>query len=431
MPDLKLAKDKHLTLEAREEIQKCLEVGVSFKDIARRVGKSPTTISREVKKHLTIKESPVKHSKADGTPVAGKPCPKLMQAPFVCNGCEKSRYHCAYQKQFYYAKVAHREYSALLVEAREGIPLNKQEFYDADAIIARKMKKGQRLYHIMQSEDIGFSLSSAYRYLHKDYLSVKKLDFPRVVKFKSRRQYRVAGVPKAVKAGRTYDDFIAYVDEHEVTHWVEMDTVIGRIGGKVVMTFHFTSGDFMFGLLLDDKTAAEAAEKTRSLKERLGASGTRFGDVFPVILTDNGSEFSNVAAFTDDAGGLPETRLYFCDPYCSSQKPKVEKNHTIFRDIVPKGESFDHFTQDTVNLIFSHVNGVCRKVLGGKSPYDVFSYMHGEDLPTLLGVSRIPASDVVQSPLLLKSAAAKSTFSAPPRTRPSSGLPAVPAGSAL
>jgi uncharacterized protein YerC len=46
MTDYKLAKDQHLTIEAREEIQKCLEVGVSFKDIARRVGKSPTTISR-------------------------------------------------------------------------------------------------------------------------------------------------------------------------------------------------------------------------------------------------------------------------------------------------------------------------------------------------------------------------------------------------
>ena len=197
MSDWRLPKDKHLTVEAREEIQKCLESGVSFKDIARRVGKSPTTISREVKKHLTVKESSVKHSKTDGTPIVGRPCPKLMKAPFVCNGCEKQRYHCAYQKQFYYAKVAHREYETLLVDAREGIPLNKQEFHEADALITQKMKKGQRLYHIMQSDDIGFSMSSAYRYLHKDYLSVKKLDFPRVVKFKTRKQYRAAGVPKA------------------------------------------------------------------------------------------------------------------------------------------------------------------------------------------------------------------------------------------
>jgi IS30 family transposase len=402
MSDYKLPKEKHLTEEAREEIQKCLESGVSFKDIARRVGKSSTTISREVKKHLVMKEPSVKRTKADGTPIVDRPCPKLIKPPFVCNGCEKSRYQCSFQKQFYYAKAAHREYETLLVEAREGIPLNKQAFYDADALITQKMKKGQRLYHIMQTDDVGFSMSSAYRYLHKDYLSVKKLDFPRVVKFKARKQYRVAGVPKAARVGRTYADFIAHTGEHEINHWVEMDTVIGRIGGKVIMTFHFTRDNFMFGLLLDDKSSAEATNKIRDLKKRLKDGGVHFGDVFPVLLTDNGGEFSNVAAFTDDCDGLTETRMYFCDPYRSSQKPNVEKNHTVFRDIVPKGESFDHFTQDTVDLIFSHVNGVFRKVLGGKSPYDLFSFMYGDHLSALLGISYILANDVVQSPLLLK-----------------------------
>ena len=95
-------------------------------------------------------------------------------------------------------------------------------------------------------------MSSAYRYLHKDYLSVKKLDFPKVVKFMSRKQYRTAGVPRAAKVDRTYDDFKAYIEKHDIGHWVEMDTVIGRMGGKVTMTFHFTRDNFMFGLLLDE-----------------------------------------------------------------------------------------------------------------------------------------------------------------------------------
>ena len=52
--------------------------------------------------------------------------------------------------------------------------------------------------------------------------------------------------------------------------------------------------------------------------------------------------------------GEKEACLFFCDPMQSCQKAQIEKNHTLFRDIVPKGSSFDHFTQDTVNLIFSH-----------------------------------------------------------------------------
>jgi IS30 family transposase len=96
---------------------------------------------------------------------------------------------------------------------------------------------------------------------------------------------------------------------------------------------------------------------------RLRKGGIRFGDIIPLLLTDNGGEFSNIFAFVNNLDGEPETDLFFCDPYQSSQKPKVEKNHTMFRDIVPKGESFDCFTQETVNLIFSHVNSVKRKSL--------------------------------------------------------------------
>lgn len=405
MKDGKLPKEKHLTLEARQEIEKCLDMGgITFKDIGRRVGKCQTTISREVKKHLIYKEAPVVRTKSDGTPIHDndKPCSKLLKAPFVCNACEKNSYNrCSYRKQFYRAKKAHEEYAFTLVDSREGIALNKQEFHDADAIISEGIKKGQRLYHIMKTYNVGISLPSAYRYLHKQYLSIKKTDMPRVVKFKARKQYRVPGVPKAAKIGRTYEDFLDYIDKHEIGHWVEMDTVIGRQGGKVIMTFHFTQMNFMFGLLLNDKTSAEVTSKTIAFKKRLFLGGARFGDIFPLLLTDNGGEFANVAAFTDDAEGLPSSKLFFCDPYCSSQKPHVEKNHTIFRDIVPKGESFDDFTQGMVDTIFSHVNGGKRKSLNGKSPYDAFVYFFDESTASLLGIRHIPAEDVVQDRRLL------------------------------
>lgn len=86
----------------------------------------------------------------------------------------------------------------------------------------------------------------------------------------------------------------------------------------------------------------------------------------------------------------------------SYQKPKVEKNHTLFRDIVPKGNSFDHFTQDTVNLIFSHINSVKRKSLGGKTPYEMFAFTYGAEVATLLGITSVSADKVNQSPSLLK-----------------------------
>ena len=402
MPGSTKKQYNHLTMEERVEIMECLDKNTSFKDIARRVRKSPTTISREVKRHLTVQPLSVKLSRVDGTPMEAKPCTSLLKAPFVCNPCKKRRRICEFQKQLYIAENAQTEYETLLREAREGIPLNKEEFWESDSIIADGMKKGQRLYHIMESNDMGFSKSSAYRHLHRGYLSVSKLDFPRVVKFKARKQHRPDAVPKSVRQNRTYTDFLAFIGEQGIKSWVEMDTVVGRIGGKVIMTFDFTFCNFMFGLLLNNKTAAEASLKIRTLKKSLHAGGVRFGDVIPVLLTDNGGEFSNVSAFINDLNDAPETSLFFCDPYQSSQKPRVEKNHTLFRDIAPKGESFDHFTQDTVDLIFSHVNSIKRKSLHGKTPHEMFSFMLNENTAALLGITAISAADVIQSPKLLK-----------------------------
>ena len=397
------SKNKHLTADDRREIMECLDKGMTFKAIGARVGKDPTTISKEVKKHLHASgNNSVRSVDEYGVVIEEKRCSSLLKSPFVCNPCRKRRGNCGFQKQLYIASKAHAEYEALLSEAREGVALNKEDFWEADAIIADGMKKGQRLYHIMETHEVGFSKSTAYRNLHRGYLSVGKLDFPRVVKFKSRKQYRADTVPKAVREGRTYNDFLEFVEQHNIKGWVEMDTIIGRQGGKVILTFDFTFCNFMFGLLLDNKTADEVASKVRSLKEEMNDADISFGDVFFLLLTDNGGEFSNTYAFTENLDGETESNLFFCDAYRSCQKPKVEKNHTLFRDIVPKGSSFDHFTQDSVNLIFSHVNGVKRKVFYGKSPYELFAMCYGYVIPTIFGVQEIPAANVIQSPKLLK-----------------------------
>lgn len=401
MPDLNDRKNKHMSLDDRLAIQEGLTQGLTFKAIAASIGKDQTTVSKEVRKHITITKPPLSWFDGAGKPVTASTCPSLMRAPYVCNGCEHRRKKCTYGRQLYIAKDAQKQYETLLTDSREGIPLNKEAFYEMDKILSDGVKRGQHLYHIMQVNELGVSKSTIYRHLKRGYLSAGAIDFPRVVKFKPRKHRSGEYIPKALKQGRTYADFLAFTRENDIRSWVEMDTVIGRIGGKVIQTFDFTFCNFMFGLLLDNKTALETAEKTRSLKTLLAANHIRFGDVFPLLLTDNGGEFANVFAFENGLGGEQETRLFFCDPMQSSQKPRVEKNHTLFRDIVPRGNSFDHFTQETVNLIFSHVNSVKRKSLNGKSSYEVFAFTYGENLAKLLGVDEIPAEKVVQSPKLL------------------------------
>lgn len=388
-------KYKHMSLDDRIEIQECLNKGMPFKAIAKRIGKDATTVSKEVKKHLVVYSN--SFTKTDEC------CPKLLKAPFVCNGCEKKNYSsCRYPKQKYAAKQAQKAYEELLSDAREGIPLSKEEFYETEKIISQAVNHGQHIYHILKTNDLPTSKSSVYRHINKGYYTISNIDLPRAVKFKPRHSKSNEFVPKWAKCGRTYDDFLEYIEENGISNYVEMDTVIGRVGGKVILTLNFNAFNFIVGILLENKTAAEVSSKISELKERLKTFGFSFGSVMPLILTDNGGEFSNVSAFENDESGLKETSLFFCEPNSPYEKPHIEKNHTLFRDIVPTGTSFDDFSQETVNLIFSHVNAVKRNIFNGKSAYDLFTFTYSENLANALGISFINPENVIQSPKLLK-----------------------------
>ena len=80
--------------------------------------------------------------------------------------------------------------------------------------------------------NLGMSKSTVYRHLKNGYLSIVPLDMPRTVKFKPRTPRKASSVPNALKVGRTHEDFLFYIKQNNIVHWVEMDTVIGRVGEK-------------------------------------------------------------------------------------------------------------------------------------------------------------------------------------------------------
>ena len=228
---------------------------------------------------------------------------------------------CHFTRFYYRANAAQSEYKALLTDAREGIPLNKEDFYRTDRIITDGLKKGQHIYHIMaNSPQVTCSKSTVYRHFRKGYYSASVVMLPRAVKFKARKSRKGDYVPTGLKIGRSHDDFLAFIEDNHLECHVELDTVIGRIGGKVIMTVHFTSCNFMAGLLMDNKSAAEGALKFSALKSSLRNAGISPASLFPVLLCDNGGEFSDVFSFENDDVGNRELSLFFCDPMRSSQK---------------------------------------------------------------------------------------------------------------
>ena len=385
-----MTKYKHLTLSDRNDIQLGLERGETFKAIGQSILKDPTTVSKEVKRNKQIRDSTSNNL----------PCPLLDKAPFVCNGCPKRRQNCGYKKIFYLAKQAQKQYEQTLVEAREGTPLNSKTFWDMDKVISDGVKKGQHIYHILKTHNLDVSSSTVYRHIRKGYLSIAPIDLARAVKFKERRKSKLPSIPKEAKKGRSYEDFLNYLTLNQLNSWLEMDTVLGRMGGEVLLTFNLSFCNFIFARLLDNKTALEVTKHLYDIKNTLHQADKDFFQLFPVILTDNGGEFARVDDIEMDVRG--ESKLFFCDPNRSDQKGRIEKNHTLIRDILPKGTSFDNLTQEDINLVCSHVNSVKRAALNGKSAYELFAFTYGEEIPKLLGISKIPAEDVCQSSKLLQ-----------------------------
>jgi IS30 family transposase len=178
-----------------------------------------------------------------------------------------------------------------------------------------------------------------------------------------------------------------------------MDSVEGSRGGKVLLTIFFTRSDLMLMYLRDHNTSQSVIDIFNFLDQLLGREA--FTNLFPVILTDNGSEFSNPRAIEYDSCGNLRTRLFYCDPSSPHQKPEIERNHEFIRMVLPKGRSFDALTQKDIDLLTFHINSLIRKKLNDRPPIAAFSFFHGDLIHRKLGLRVIPPDEVTLTPALL------------------------------
>ncbi len=415
---------KHMTSEDRAYIEEALQRNMSFKEIAKYLSKDPTTISKEVKKHR-VSQKPSNFNRGGHNQckhmrtcqkrdlcATGKQCrfpcrqcdncnlvcpdfeqnicPKTAKAPFVCNGCERKTV-CRLEKQYYKAGSAQREYELLLVSAREGINMTEAEFQELDAIVSPLCKRGQSIAHICASHhgEIPVTERTIYNYFEQNLFSAINLDLPRKVKYKKRQpSKKKEPCDYAAREGRTYVDFQKYIAENPDLSVVEMDTVIGRKGGKTLLTMLVRSCRLQLAFLMESNSQACVKEKFERLRLLLG--DTLFETVFGVLLTDNGSEFLDPLSVECDNDGVLHTRVFFCDPNCSYQKGMLEKNHEYIRYVLPKGVSFDNLDQEQINLLLNHVNSSARDSLNGKTPFEIAKLLMPPNFLSALGFYRIP-----------------------------------------
>ena len=429
-----MAKNKHLTDTERLQIEQWLKDGVSIKQIALKLGKSTSTISREIRSRsiASDKYAPYRihnrcinrndcqrHYLCEDKPNCTKRCSscsfcnqlcedyqeqfcyKLCDPPYVCNGCE-DEYQCVLTKRYYLHRKAHEAYRETLIESRIGANITEDELLTLDNIVSPLIRRGQSVHHIVANNPDQFEVSekSIYRYIDGGLLNARNIDMPRVCRIKPRKSKPVVHkIDSSCRIGRTYADFLAF-SKQSALPVVEIDSVLGRIGGKVLLTMMFKSCDLMLAFIREHNTSQSVIDVFNSLYESLGESC--FKSLMPLILADNGSEFSNPKALEFDAHGNRRTRLYYCDPYSSFQKPNVELNREFIRKVLPKGTSFDDFTQEDISIMMSHINSYSREKLNDKSPFDMFGFLYGYDILEKLSIRKILANDILLKPSLLK-----------------------------
>ena len=395
----------HLSYEDRKNIEDGLNENKSINQISKEINRSHSSILREIDRNKKYSEPSAWNNYKINHPDLDLSCERLKHSPYVCNGC-KSRSGCRKVRWTYYAREADNSYKEVKSEARKGINLTAEEIYKINSILTPLIKKGQTINHlyINHPDILDFSKPSFYNYVNNGVFEFSPLDFPRIVKYKKRKnsKNRRTRKEREILINRKYDDFQKFISNHPDFNIVEMDTVEGlKDENDCFLTLLWRKSKFMLIFKLESQTSEEVSRIFNILQTLIPYDD--YKRLFEVILTDNGHEFFDVLNIECmHSTGEQVTKLFFCDPHMSCQKGMIEKNHEFIRYILPKGSSFKNITQEDCDLFMNNINSLCRDSLNGKSPYEAMLFLCDEYVLKSLNCYHIKPDEVILNDSLLK-----------------------------
>ena len=312
-----------LSLQEREEISRGLAAADSLRSIARRIGRSPSTVSREVARNHGRRNYRASNADLAALIRAGRPKP----AKFTI--CERLRVE---------------------VTARLKANWSPQE-------IARFLKKVYPLEPEMHvsHETIYLSLYVQGRGLLRQELA-KHL--------RRRHLIRQAGKKQQPTGKGRIKDMIMIserpaeaADRAVPGHW-EGDLLLGT-PSTAIGTLVERSTRFVMLFKLPSGINAESArigltQKIVTLPQNLRRS----------LTWDQGREMKEHARFTIDTG----VQIYFCDPHSPWQRGSNENTNGLLRQYFPKGKTVAGYTQEDLDHIAAELNDRPRETLGWESP---------------------------------------------------------------
>lgn len=416
-----MKKKTRLTIDDRINLQAAIAKGTSLSDVCKLLKKNRSTIYRELTTYYIVKEarktcshcSKLQYCRDNGIkfPTNLKACSdfvpiicqKNKKYPYVCNGCYMN-FQCHNSKRYYDCTKAEAMSLNNRVTTRKRKLLSQDQISTIDKIVSPLVKEnGQSIHHVYVTNPTLWEICSERtirRLIYDRYLDAKAFDLPRFVRFEHKSQYaivrenRIANIERMYQ--RTFTDFTRFIKKHSDLSIVQYDSVIGQIDDKkAILTITFPKERFQFGRIIKKGDPDSVQGIMNYLFTLFGYEKAK--NIFTINLADNGIEFSYFHKLEQY-----DVRVYFTNPYKSTDKAGCERNHEFIRYIIPKGKTLDNLTQDDVNLMFSHINSYVRKSNQNKTPYELIVERFGPEFVEMIGIKYVKPQDVILKPRLLK-----------------------------
>ena len=310
---------KHLTEEERSQIAQLKAARHGVREIGRRLGRSASTISREIARNR-----------------------------YPTDGSYKS-WH------------AQRMYQGRRRRARQGSRLEVLEWMEVEALIRQDFSPEQVAGRLKLEGGLRISHETLYRYIWRDKQAGGTLyQHLRGARKQRRKGYGNYDSRGRLAGNRRIEDRPAEAEGRtEIGHW-EVDTVHGQGRGSIA-----TIVDRKTGYVLIGKLTARTASATNA---RLRMLMAKHPESFTTITADNGCEFHAYRDLEEETS----VEFYFANPYHSWERGTNENTNGLIRQYLPKGCSMDDLSQARCNAIARKLNERPRKRHGFRTPAELF-----------------------------------------------------------
>lgn len=206
------------------------------------------------------------------------------------------------------------------------------------------------------------SKTTLYRYIQMGL-------FPHIKLEKRKTNYKKATIKRAPRGTSIERRPKEIKDRLFFGHW-EMDCVCGSTKPVLlVLSERLTRKEIIFKM--ENQKAISVIKCLNILERRFGK---QFKKIFKTITVDNGSEFSDFKGIEKSCYGkyAKRTHVYYCHPYCSSERGTNERLNREIRRLIPKGMNLAKYSTEDIKQVENWVNNYPREVLNYATSSELF-----------------------------------------------------------